>query len=600
MGGRLVRKLGNSASSWADFVALPRPKLEAFLLGKNKIPLLCPLSAASLVRYVGKRAEEQILTVTRSDVRSQEFWHDDVRRKTILARSKETNLKTLAQLAAHQANLFELGASESESDENQDASENTENLVSSSSAATHEAAFIKSATAEADCSPLVLLASASATRDKRGSGGDTGASTMDHLDQLVLTRQMNPAPLAALDPLRPLEVVDRAWVLGASSDSLPRTNDNHPKRISVSAPPEQPPSKENFSEYVIGSGFGGFCAENSGSTGSGWNEERDSKLTKLVRSRGAKDWSRVATAIGMPETSCMERWEKVLKPTLKKGAWSAEEDEVLVSAVKDAGTADKTKWSQVAELLPGRIGKQCRERWLNHLDPIRADREWGVGEDAELHRLHAVHGNKWSLISSHMTAKRTENGVKNRYHSAAFAKYCTSEGLVYTGVPRGKKTGDSSSSSTARTTAIVKRPSASSLGATSSARELAPSSLKSLETSIAAERKYACPASGCEKAYSTAASLSQHKRKKHPELINPRGHNKAPALATIPLLAASLGTMALPQSDLEVAPVAEPMGAEDFLTINTFIGSENSTGPAPSACDANSTCESRSKRARVQ
>ncbi|QCE10847.1 myb proto-oncogene protein [Vigna unguiculata] len=49
-----------------------------------------------------------------------------------------------------------------------------------------------------------------------------------------------------------------------------------------------------------------------------------------------------------------------------KGQWSAEEDSVLVQLVKRFGIK---KWSHIARLLNGRVGKQCRERWHNHLRP---------------------------------------------------------------------------------------------------------------------------------------------------------------------------------------------------------------------------------------
>ena len=56
---------------------------------------------------------------------------------------------------------------------------------------------------------------------------------------------------------------------------------------------------------------------------------------------------------------------KVLRPGLVKGPWKKEEDEMIIKCLKE----NITKWSTIAEYIPGRIGKQCRERWFNHLDP---------------------------------------------------------------------------------------------------------------------------------------------------------------------------------------------------------------------------------------
>jgi hypothetical protein len=49
-----------------------------------------------------------------------------------------------------------------------------------------------------------------------------------------------------------------------------------------------------------------------------------------------------------------------------KGPWTVEEDNILKMLVFEFGPKD---WSKIASNLPGRIGKQCRERWVNHLDP---------------------------------------------------------------------------------------------------------------------------------------------------------------------------------------------------------------------------------------
>jgi hypothetical protein len=66
--------------------------------------------------------------------------------------------------------------------------------------------------------------------------------------------------------------------------------------------------------------------------------------------------------------------------------------------------------------LPGRIGKQCRERWVNALDPS-VDREpWTPEEDALLLKLHEQFGNHWMKISEAMP-NRSDNSIKKRWHS---------------------------------------------------------------------------------------------------------------------------------------------------------------------------------------
>uniref|UniRef100_A0A453FWL6 Uncharacterized protein n=1 Tax=Aegilops tauschii subsp. strangulata TaxID=200361 RepID=A0A453FWL6_AEGTS len=96
------------------------------------------------------------------------------------------------------------------------------------------------------------------------------------------------------------------------------------------------------------------------------------------------------------EVQCLHRWQKVLNPELIKGPWTQEEDDKIIDLVKKYGP---TKWSVIARSLPGRIGKQCRERWHNHLNPdIRKD-AWTAEEEQALINAHREYGNKWAEIA---------------------------------------------------------------------------------------------------------------------------------------------------------------------------------------------------------
>lgn len=58
--------------------------------------------------------------------------------------------------------------------------------------------------------------------------------------------------------------------------------------------------------------------------------------------------------------------------------WSKQEDEMLTSIILANGAKD---WTKVANKLPGRIGKQCRERWHHHLNPNVIKKKWSLEED---------------------------------------------------------------------------------------------------------------------------------------------------------------------------------------------------------------------------
>ncbi|KAL7448318.1 hypothetical protein ACHAWC_000526, partial [Mediolabrus comicus] len=61
-----------------------------------------------------------------------------------------------------------------------------------------------------------------------------------------------------------------------------------------------------------------------------------------------------------------------------KSWWTAEEDNIIREHVKQYGPK---KWSKIAMKVPGRTGKQCRERWVNELDPSIFKGPWTVDED---------------------------------------------------------------------------------------------------------------------------------------------------------------------------------------------------------------------------
>jgi len=188
--------------------------------------------------------------------------------------------------------------------------------------------------------------------------------------------------------------------------------------------------------------------------GIGWPHEEDLRLTEIMSNHKSShvDWDALCKEPGLAGRTareCHDRWTRYLKPGSRKGQWTEEEDAIVLRSIfsngglggiaatttstgvaQEAGgvSSSFTQWADLAPQLPGRTGKQIRDRWVNYLNPAINHLPFSREDDLLLWQGHKEHGKRWVEISVKVFhSTRSENHIKNRWYSAAFKKFIAKE-----------------------------------------------------------------------------------------------------------------------------------------------------------------------------
>lgn len=137
-----------------------------------------------------------------------------------------------------------------------------------------------------------------------------------------------------------------------------------------------------------------------------WTKEEDQDLKDAIMLVGDKNWQLVAVSLGGRRSGqqCLHRW-KAINPAIRRSRWMDEEDAALKAAVAVYGSGN---WCHIQRHIPGRTDMQCRERWMNVLNPSLVHGKYSDEEKVKLTQLVKEFGRKWSLIAEQMPG-RTDN-----------------------------------------------------------------------------------------------------------------------------------------------------------------------------------------------
>ncbi|KAK9273384.1 hypothetical protein L1049_018194 [Liquidambar formosana] len=159
-----------------------------------------------------------------------------------------------------------------------------------------------------------------------------------------------------------------------------------------------------------------------------WTAEEDQKLAQVIEIHGPKRWKSVAAKAGLNRCgkSCRLRWMNYLRPNIKRGNISAQEEDLILRLHKLLGN----RWSLIAGRLPGRTDNEIKNYWNSHLSKkVKQKEKQSRGLVAEESRPQNTKVKEMDFVE-----KRSEEGTSKGDEDSKFSHIedglfdCSSEG----------------------------------------------------------------------------------------------------------------------------------------------------------------------------
>gem|GEM_PF-4359820 len=179
-----------------------------------------------------------------------------------------------------------------------------------------------------------------------------------------------------------------------------------------------------------------------------WIEEEDEYIV-TQRNVHRYSWAEIGAALKRAGDSVRKRYTWLSKGKRKKSkvvpqkrvrsdesyiprtSWTKNEDKLLTDAVNKYGAG---KWQEIAEMVQTRSRKQCRDHWLEYLDPTRKRGHWTKAEDNYIAQEFSKHGGKWKQITEGLPG-RSPGAAKNRWNSFLKKRFSEKGYFASTAVP---------------------------------------------------------------------------------------------------------------------------------------------------------------------